>query len=129
MGPYSFLVVANTFNGTSTRVHSHLYVWLVGSFQLFQSFLVGTDVTRASRRGPSACPTWAGKVHSSRAQAPLSGQALHSPRWLAGTESRHSRKGDWGAWGICMPGPVSVGIHTQPQGDQGSGARPRCHST
>lgn len=40
MGPYSFLVVANAFNGTSTKVHSHLYVWLVGSFRLFQSFLV-----------------------------------------------------------------------------------------
>ncbi|XP_044531653.1 thrombospondin-type laminin G domain and EAR repeat-containing protein [Gracilinanus agilis] len=39
VGPYSFLVVANTFNGTSTRVFSHAYVWLVGSFRLFQSFL------------------------------------------------------------------------------------------
>ncbi|ERE86868.1 protein TSPEAR-like protein [Cricetulus griseus] len=39
VGPYSFLVVANTFNGTSTQVHSHLYIWLVGAFQLFQSFL------------------------------------------------------------------------------------------
>ncbi|XP_054434894.1 thrombospondin-type laminin G domain and EAR repeat-containing protein [Pteronotus mesoamericanus] len=39
VGPYSFLVVANAFNGTSTKVHSHLYIWLVGSFQLFQSFL------------------------------------------------------------------------------------------
>nr|XP_003927773.2 thrombospondin-type laminin G domain and EAR repeat-containing protein [Saimiri boliviensis boliviensis] len=38
VGPYSFLVVANTFNGTSTKVHSHLYVRLLGSFQLFQSF-------------------------------------------------------------------------------------------
>ncbi|XP_023418277.1 thrombospondin-type laminin G domain and EAR repeat-containing protein [Cavia porcellus] len=39
VGPYSFLAVANTFNGTSTRVHSHLYIWLVGAFRLFQSFL------------------------------------------------------------------------------------------
>ncbi|XP_045632301.1 LOW QUALITY PROTEIN: thrombospondin-type laminin G domain and EAR repeat-containing protein [Ursus americanus] len=39
VGPYSFLVVANAFNGTSTRLHSHLYVWLLGSFQLFQAFL------------------------------------------------------------------------------------------
>ncbi|XP_028925382.2 thrombospondin-type laminin G domain and EAR repeat-containing protein [Ornithorhynchus anatinus] len=39
VGPYSFLVVANTFNGTSTKVYSHMYVWLIGSFQLFQSFL------------------------------------------------------------------------------------------
>uniref|UniRef100_A0A2K6FMT8 Thrombospondin type laminin G domain and EAR repeats n=1 Tax=Propithecus coquereli TaxID=379532 RepID=A0A2K6FMT8_PROCO len=38
VGPYSFLAVANTFNGTSTRVHSRLYVWLLGAFQLFQSF-------------------------------------------------------------------------------------------
>ncbi|XP_058379250.1 thrombospondin-type laminin G domain and EAR repeat-containing protein [Diceros bicornis minor] len=38
VGPYSFLAVANAFNGTSTKVNSHLYVWLVGSFQLFQSF-------------------------------------------------------------------------------------------
>lgn len=43
-GPYSFLVVANAFNGTSTKVQSHLYVWLLGSFQLFQSFLVRDDV-------------------------------------------------------------------------------------
>uniref|UniRef100_A0A4X2L9Z8 Thrombospondin type laminin G domain and EAR repeats n=1 Tax=Vombatus ursinus TaxID=29139 RepID=A0A4X2L9Z8_VOMUR len=39
VGPYSFLAVANTFNGTSTKVFSHMYVWLLGSFQLFQSFL------------------------------------------------------------------------------------------
>ncbi|XP_055975360.1 thrombospondin-type laminin G domain and EAR repeat-containing protein [Sorex fumeus] len=39
VGPYSFLAVANAFNGTSTRLHSHLYVWLLGAFRLFQSFL------------------------------------------------------------------------------------------
>uniref|UniRef100_A0A8C7AJI5 Thrombospondin type laminin G domain and EAR repeats n=1 Tax=Neovison vison TaxID=452646 RepID=A0A8C7AJI5_NEOVI len=39
VGPYSFLVVANAFNGTSTKLHSHLYVWLLGSFRLFQAFL------------------------------------------------------------------------------------------
>ncbi|XP_037380666.1 thrombospondin-type laminin G domain and EAR repeat-containing protein [Talpa occidentalis] len=39
VGPYSFLAVANAFNGTSTQLHSHLYIWLVGSFRLFQSFL------------------------------------------------------------------------------------------
>ncbi|KAM4889460.1 thrombospondin-type laminin G domain and EAR repeat-containing protein [Thomomys bottae] len=38
VGPYSFLAVANTFNGTSTRLLSHLYIWLVGAFRLFQSF-------------------------------------------------------------------------------------------
>lgn len=40
IGPYSFLAVANTFNGTSTRIYSHIYIWLRGSFQLFQSILV-----------------------------------------------------------------------------------------
>ena len=40
VGPYAFLAVANAFNGTSTRLHSHLYVRLGGSFQIFQSFLV-----------------------------------------------------------------------------------------
>ncbi|XP_066412527.1 thrombospondin-type laminin G domain and EAR repeat-containing protein isoform X2 [Molothrus aeneus] len=39
IGPYSFLAVANTFNGTSTRIYSHIYIWLRGSFQLFQSIL------------------------------------------------------------------------------------------
>ncbi|XP_043916218.1 thrombospondin-type laminin G domain and EAR repeat-containing protein [Protopterus annectens] len=39
IGLYSFLVVANTFNGTSTRIHSHIYIWLGGSFRLFQSIL------------------------------------------------------------------------------------------
>ncbi|XP_053842414.1 thrombospondin-type laminin G domain and EAR repeat-containing protein isoform X2 [Vidua macroura] len=39
IGPYSFLAVANTFNGTSTKIHSHIYIWLSGSFQLFQSIL------------------------------------------------------------------------------------------
>lgn len=40
IGPYSFLAVANTFNGTSTKIYSHIYIWLSGSFQLFQSILV-----------------------------------------------------------------------------------------
>ncbi|XP_060040610.1 thrombospondin-type laminin G domain and EAR repeat-containing protein [Erinaceus europaeus] len=39
VGPFSFLAVANAFNGTSTRLHSRLYVWLLGTFRLFQSFL------------------------------------------------------------------------------------------
>ncbi|XP_075793438.1 thrombospondin-type laminin G domain and EAR repeat-containing protein isoform X2 [Pelodiscus sinensis] len=38
-GPYAFLVVANTFNGTSTQIDSHIYLRLGGSFQLFQSIL------------------------------------------------------------------------------------------
>ncbi|XP_053326716.1 thrombospondin-type laminin G domain and EAR repeat-containing protein [Spea bombifrons] len=37
IGPYPFLVVANTFNGTSTNINSHIYVWLGGAFRLFQS--------------------------------------------------------------------------------------------
>lgn len=40
IGPYSFLVVANTFNGTSTNIYSNIYIWLNGGFQLFQSILV-----------------------------------------------------------------------------------------
>uniref|UniRef100_A0A670ZWR0 Thrombospondin type laminin G domain and EAR repeats n=1 Tax=Pseudonaja textilis TaxID=8673 RepID=A0A670ZWR0_PSETE len=39
IGPYSFLVVANTFNGTSTKIYSNIYIWLNGGFQLFQSIL------------------------------------------------------------------------------------------
>uniref|UniRef100_A0ACB8F9V3 Uncharacterized protein n=1 Tax=Sphaerodactylus townsendi TaxID=933632 RepID=A0ACB8F9V3_9SAUR len=39
IGPYSFLVVANTFNGTSTILYSHIYIWFSGAFQLFQSIL------------------------------------------------------------------------------------------
>lgn len=40
IGPYSFLVVANTFNGTSTKIYSNIYIWFNGGFQLFQSILV-----------------------------------------------------------------------------------------
>nr|XP_060624006.1 thrombospondin-type laminin G domain and EAR repeat-containing protein [Anolis sagrei ordinatus] len=39
IGPYSFLVVANTFNGTTTKIDSRIYIWLSGTFQLFQSIL------------------------------------------------------------------------------------------
>ncbi|XP_072118502.1 thrombospondin-type laminin G domain and EAR repeat-containing protein-like [Mobula birostris] len=39
VGPYSFLVVANTFNGTSTRIYSRIYIQLGGVFRLFQSIL------------------------------------------------------------------------------------------
>uniref|UniRef100_A0A4W3H5T5 Thrombospondin type laminin G domain and EAR repeats n=1 Tax=Callorhinchus milii TaxID=7868 RepID=A0A4W3H5T5_CALMI len=37
IGPYAFLVVANTFNGTSTRIYSRIYIQLGGMFRLFQS--------------------------------------------------------------------------------------------
>ncbi|KAM4698063.1 thrombospondin-type laminin G domain and EAR repeat-containing protein [Rhinophrynus dorsalis] len=39
IGPYSFLVVANTFNGTSTNIQSHIYIWLGSSFRPFQSIM------------------------------------------------------------------------------------------
>ncbi|KAM4626139.1 thrombospondin-type laminin G domain and EAR repeat-containing protein [Discoglossus pictus] len=39
IGPYSFLVVANTFNGTSTNIQSQIYIWLGGMFRLFQSIM------------------------------------------------------------------------------------------
>ncbi|XP_077128262.1 thrombospondin-type laminin G domain and EAR repeat-containing protein isoform X2 [Ranitomeya variabilis] len=39
IGPYSFLVVANTFNGTSTNIQSHIYIWLGSSFRPFQSLM------------------------------------------------------------------------------------------
>ncbi|KAJ8255330.1 hypothetical protein GJAV_G00203650 [Gymnothorax javanicus] len=37
IGPYHFLVVANTFNGFSTHVNSVIYVWLGGMFKPFQA--------------------------------------------------------------------------------------------
>ncbi|MGH0121063.1 UNVERIFIED_CONTAM: hypothetical protein FKN15_069266 [Acipenser sinensis] len=39
VGSYSFLVVANTFNGSSTQVYSRIYIWLGGVFRLFQSIM------------------------------------------------------------------------------------------
>ncbi|XP_065105138.1 thrombospondin-type laminin G domain and EAR repeat-containing protein [Paramisgurnus dabryanus] len=37
IGPYYFLVVANTFNGKSTVIGSTIYIWLGGMFQPYQS--------------------------------------------------------------------------------------------
>ncbi|KAK7168854.1 hypothetical protein R3I93_004990 [Phoxinus phoxinus] len=37
IGPYYFLVVANTFNGRSTVIDSTIYIWLGGMFQPYQS--------------------------------------------------------------------------------------------
>lgn len=54
-GPYSFLAVANAFNGTSTKVLSYLYIWLVGSFRPFQSFLVSCCTPALC---PGATPAW-----------------------------------------------------------------------
>lgn len=102
VGPYSFLAVANTFNGTSTRVHSHLYIWLVGAFRLFQSFLVRL------RRHPG-CP-WGPTLlghqhpHSGVSSAVLSGS--QAPRVSAGSQ------GDWGTGrdGVLQPGQGQQGL-------------------
>ncbi|KAM3608165.1 uncharacterized protein V6R79_020260 [Siganus canaliculatus] len=37
VGPFHFLVVANTFDGRTTAISSTLYVWLDGCFRSFQS--------------------------------------------------------------------------------------------
>ncbi|XP_057192162.1 thrombospondin-type laminin G domain and EAR repeat-containing protein isoform X2 [Triplophysa rosa] len=37
IGPFYFLVVANTFNGKSTVISSTIYIWLEGMFQPYQS--------------------------------------------------------------------------------------------
>uniref|UniRef100_A0A4W6EP45 Thrombospondin type laminin G domain and EAR repeats n=1 Tax=Lates calcarifer TaxID=8187 RepID=A0A4W6EP45_LATCA len=37
VGPYHFLVVANTFDGQTTAISSTVYVWLDGCFQTFQN--------------------------------------------------------------------------------------------
>uniref|UniRef100_A0A3B3S923 Thrombospondin-type laminin G domain and EAR repeats a n=1 Tax=Paramormyrops kingsleyae TaxID=1676925 RepID=A0A3B3S923_9TELE len=39
VGPYHFLVVANTFNGVSTHIESMIYIWLGGIFQPFQAIM------------------------------------------------------------------------------------------
>lgn len=40
IGPYHFLVVANTFDGQTTTISSTVYVWLDGCFQTFQNIPV-----------------------------------------------------------------------------------------
>lgn len=40
VGPYHFLVVANAFDGVTTSVDSVIYVWINGSFQVFQTIKV-----------------------------------------------------------------------------------------
>uniref|UniRef100_A0A8D0CV62 Thrombospondin type laminin G domain and EAR repeats n=1 Tax=Sander lucioperca TaxID=283035 RepID=A0A8D0CV62_SANLU len=40
VGPYHFLVVANAFDGVTTSVDSVIYVWVNGSFQVFQTIKV-----------------------------------------------------------------------------------------
>ncbi|XP_035533233.1 thrombospondin-type laminin G domain and EAR repeat-containing protein-like [Morone saxatilis] len=71
IGPYHFLVVANTFDGQTTTISSTVYVWLNGCFQTFQSiptvgatdweafqidgrfFLAVANSQKFSDRGPS----------------------------------------------------------------------------
>ncbi|KAI2660525.1 Thrombospondin-type laminin G domain and EAR repeat-containing protein [Labeo rohita] len=43
IGPYYFLVVANTFNGRSTVIDSTIYIWLEGMFQPYQSITMLTE--------------------------------------------------------------------------------------
>ncbi|KAM6954974.1 thrombospondin-type laminin G domain and EAR repeat-containing protein-like [Lycodopsis pacificus] len=70
VGPYHFLVVANTFDGQTTTISSTVYVWLDGCFQTFQSiptvgatdwetfqidgrfFLAVANSQKVSKRGP-----------------------------------------------------------------------------
>lgn len=40
VGSFHFLAVANTFDGVSTLISSHIYVWSEGSFHLFQEIPV-----------------------------------------------------------------------------------------
>ncbi|RXN28063.1 thrombospondin-type laminin G domain and EAR repeat-containing -like protein [Labeo rohita] len=44
IGPYYFLVVANTFNGRSTVIDSTIYIWLEGMFQPYQSITIENRV-------------------------------------------------------------------------------------
>uniref|UniRef100_A0AAQ4PUE0 Thrombospondin-type laminin G domain and EAR repeats b n=1 Tax=Gasterosteus aculeatus aculeatus TaxID=481459 RepID=A0AAQ4PUE0_GASAC len=71
VGPYHFLVVANTFDGQTTSVSSTVYIWLDGCFQTFQSiptvgatdwetfqidgrfFLAVANSQKVSNRGPN----------------------------------------------------------------------------
>ncbi|XP_054643835.1 thrombospondin-type laminin G domain and EAR repeat-containing protein-like isoform X2 [Dunckerocampus dactyliophorus] len=71
IGPYHFLVVANTFDGQTTVISSTIYVWLNGRFRTFQNiptlgatdwetfeidgrfFLAVANSQKVSERGPS----------------------------------------------------------------------------
>ncbi|CAB1346874.1 unnamed protein product [Coregonus sp. 'balchen'] len=64
VGPYHFLVVANTFDGISTDINSTIYIWLGGMFQPFQRweqrtgrwnryFLAVANGQKLNERGPS----------------------------------------------------------------------------
>ncbi|KAG7233603.1 hypothetical protein INR49_006818 [Caranx melampygus] len=71
VGPFHFLVVANTFDGQTTSINSTVYVWVDGRFQTFQNistvgatdweafeidgrfFLVVANSQRVPERGPN----------------------------------------------------------------------------
>ncbi|KAM4608607.1 thrombospondin-type laminin G domain and EAR repeat-containing protein-like [Polymixia lowei] len=71
VGPYHFLVVANTFDGVTTSISSTVYIWMDGCFQPFQHiptlgatdwevfhigeryFLAVANSQRVDERGPS----------------------------------------------------------------------------
>uniref|UniRef100_A0A3Q4I266 Thrombospondin-type laminin G domain and EAR repeats b n=1 Tax=Neolamprologus brichardi TaxID=32507 RepID=A0A3Q4I266_NEOBR len=66
VGPYHFLVVANTFDGRTTIISSTIYVWLDGSFQTFQSIQV--SVCLSFRVSPPSAfvnllPSWSEMLH------------------------------------------------------------------
>lgn len=48
VGPYHFLVVANAFDGVTTSVDSVIYVWVSGSFQVFQAIKVCSKLKNAN---------------------------------------------------------------------------------
>uniref|UniRef100_A0A3Q3AY39 Thrombospondin-type laminin G domain and EAR repeats b n=1 Tax=Kryptolebias marmoratus TaxID=37003 RepID=A0A3Q3AY39_KRYMA len=43
VGPYHFLVVANTFDGQTTTISSTIYIWLDGRFWTFQNITVSVS--------------------------------------------------------------------------------------
>lgn len=43
VGPYHFLVVANAFDGVTTSVDSVIYVWVDGTFHVFQTIKVCSE--------------------------------------------------------------------------------------
>ncbi|KAG7233692.1 hypothetical protein INR49_006729, partial [Caranx melampygus] len=45
VGPFHFLVVANTFDGQTTSINSTVYVWVDGRFQTFQNISVSVALT------------------------------------------------------------------------------------
>lgn len=53
VGSFHFLAVANTFDGVSTLISSHVYVWSEGSFHLFQEIPVSFGLLNPHSGTPS----------------------------------------------------------------------------